>query len=46
MTCALFGMMEKKTEGVEEKDYWMENAKLAYLVGRKRRGKGKLARKK
>ena len=46
MTCALFGTMEKQTEGIEERDYWMENTKLVYLVGRKRRGKGKLGRKK
>lgn len=45
-TYAVFDMVEKWNEGSWGKDYWMKNIRLACLVGKKRKGEGKMGEKK
>ena len=41
-TYVMFGLVEKWNEGSEGKDYWMKNIRLVCLVGKKRKGEGKM----
>lgn len=44
-TYVVFGLVEKQNEGSEGKDYWMKNIRQTCLVGKKRKGEGKMGEK-